>query len=558
MVALYSTRSRPLRTTDLEILIYIVALQTPLKARMKNQDPETASTRSGGASATSYDPAGAERLHDEAKRYTQIYKRSGLRKELDKAVDCLEKAVKLADPNGTMLGNVLSGLCISLHSRYEKVPRPKDLAAGIEYGEKCVQLTRERENTPEKLSRRLAALGRLYHKKYSDMTSAEEDFEKARGLYEESMGLDTEDKRHVAVQMHNLAFAYLSKYQKRPNREVLTSAITWLERSLERLPPGNLDKKTKYTWVLVDLLEERADMTDTEEPLRTAIELLAGIISSEEGTGIDAPKFQARMSTVYAKLFEMTKELNDLRKAVNHAQSAAENTPNGHPMLDDRVKHFHSILGKVQRLSGTVPHDDSEIAEHEKKMASLAIDAKLEDQASDLEKQSLARYERYTAVHLINDLVVARDIMAKSAECTYTASAGEDLVRRLRYLAFFCDQLYRQDKNEPEYIEEGLVAARQAVDIIEAGTKSIVSASLHAVCRHQLSQLLVLTLESSDTAECGNSEDLKVINDAVSHAQAAVDLVSKLDSDKEVNQSLEAYKKSLEMLEKMLETMQHV
>ena len=559
MVSLGSRRSRFLHVSDLETLLFAVALQSPLKSAMKK--PETPRSPIGSGFSVSHDPAEAERLHDEAKRCTQLYKASGLRKELNKAIEFLEKAAELADPNGTMLGNILNGLCISLHSRYEKVPRLNDLTSGIEYGERCVRLTRERDNTPEKLSRRLAALGRLYHKKYSDASSAEEDFEKATGLYEESAGLDEADDRHVAIQMHNIAIAYLSKYQKRPNREVLATAITWLEKSLKRLPPADLGKKTKYTWVLVDLLEERAEVTDDKSLLRTAIELLAGIIeisSSEEGAEVDSPKFQARMSTIYVKLFEKTMDLNELRKAVNHAQRAAEDTPNDHPMQDERVKLFHATLRRLQRMSGTVPHDDSEIAEHERRMALLAIDAKLEDQASDLERQALARYERYTAVHLINDLMAARDIMAKSAESTYTASSGDDLIRRLHYLTLFCYQLYRENNNEPEYIEEGLIAARQAVEIIEAGAKSSIPDSLHAACRYQLAQLLGLAFEGINPNDRGNTCDTELIEEAISHANAAVNISFRLeDIDRDASENLRLYQKSLERLE-MLQRKQPV
>lgn len=554
MVSAGSGRSRFLRVGDLETQLYTIALQIPLKPAMKR--PEPPQSRTGSERVVSPDLNEAKRLHDEAKRFTQLYKASGLRKELTKVIECLEKAVDLAEPNGEMLGNILSGLCISLHSRYEKVPRLKDLTSGIDYGERCVRLTRERDNAPEKLSRRLAALGRLYHKKYSDVTSAEEDFDKATGLYEESAALDEVDDRHVAIQMHNIAIAYLSKYQKRPNREVLATAITWLEKSLERLPPEDLGKKTKYTWVLVDLLEERAGVTGDTSPLGTALDLLAGIIdlsSSEEGVEVDGAKFQARMSTIHVKLFEMTNDLNELRKAINHAQRAAEDTPNDHPMQDERVKLFHTTLRKMQRMSGTVPHDDSEIAEHERRMASLAIDAKLEDQASDLERQALARHERYTAIRLINDLTAARDIMAKSAECTYTASAGGDLIRRLHYLALFCYQLYRENNDDPEYVEEGLIAARQAVEILEAGAKSNVPASLHAACRYQLAQLLELACESTNANDRGDTSNAKLIEEAIFHLRTAVDVSSRCEGiDREAYQNLKLYQKGLERLEKLL------
>ncbi|MFE0645419.1 CHAT domain-containing protein [Streptomyces sp. NPDC058877] len=309
--------------------------------------------------------------------------------DFDRAVDFLEEAVRISDPEDTGLSGRLLLLSDALRRRYRSHRDPRDLDAAVE---RCEEALRREPGGEADRTEMLWSLGRLLELR-AFRTGSIEDAEASVASYERALPHCPVGSPHHGDLLDGLGIALLTRY----------------------------------------------DCTGRLRDLDTAVERLSDAVRQQPGSGADHGRGLARLSEALLLRYGRTEERADLLAAVGYAYTAFDVTPAAHSERPARA----SDLGEALR----VYYDRTRRLEYLEAGIGLLQDAVAAepDRSAWLYSLGVALHRRYDAQGVPADLDLAVTALEAAA-----AEADTGSMSRLTALSGLAIALHARASHSPE------------------------------------------------------------------------------------------------------------
>ncbi|KAF2184896.1 hypothetical protein K469DRAFT_750735 [Zopfia rhizophila CBS 207.26] len=452
--------------------------------------------------------------------YHKEFYRTEARSHLDNAIFCARKVVEICPPENPLRKKYLLRLGNYLSSRYDRYTRGReqtDLDEAVQSLQGGLRVDGDDGDlVGYERAKALTTFARCHRLRFlvtgsqDDFDSTLEDCKSALAIYNE-----IKDDEKIARTEHMVAILYEDSFEKtKGSTESLDRAVEWAQRAVdssEGLGFWNTCMKT-----LAGIYERRYPVSLNPDDLHAAIGCWELMIA--QGSDRLRATYQFELGRVYYQLTKITESFDHGSEASSNIRRALQNTPSSDPARPGREKLFEECFDFLSNSVGFDIRDRATNAEVKAKTREISLASRQDPahQAELLTELSLMYYGRYESGEATRDAVAAKDTLKEAIELTPDGD-DENLASRLRLIAFICDQLY-WEKDNPEYLDEGVLAAREAVGVCEQSRK--IENSFKALVLHTSARVL-----SAKDAE-DDYEDGTMISDAVRYAERAVELMS--------------------------------
>lgn len=447
--------------------------------------------------------------------------RTQARSDLENAIFCARKVAETCPKEDPLrkkylfrLGNWLASFC----DRYGDIA---GLHEALEFLKECLEEDEGRDSGNLEGGRRADALGcvaRCHRLLYLENES-ESDFDASVKANEMSYDIysDLEADKKIATAERALAIVYEDRYKKtKDSTEHLNKAIE--EARYAIWSSERFDSWEDCMRSLSGLYEDRyiaSVKEEDEEVFQEAIEYWEDLFVDQESEKHKVA-YQFEIGRAYFHLTKITKSSDDGIEASSNIRRAIQSTPNDDPARPKRMRLWDECF---EFLSNTVGFDfrgcatEAEIKAKRRHLYRLESE---KDKAKLLEELAFMRYARYQSTEATSEVIAANNALEESVGLT-PEDDDEDRVRRLRTIAFFCQDLYKE-KDNPRYLDEGIPWARKAAKVCEDSEK--IDNPLKALTLHTLARML------SDKVDEDSFGDHVLMKEAVDYGKKAVELIS--------------------------------
>jgi CHAT domain-containing protein len=260
--------------------------------------------------------------------YLQRYLRAYQMGDLDRTIDCFERAVALTPPGSPGLPTMLTLLGDGLWNRYGRTGELSDLNRAIDSSERAVGLTRP--GSPA-LPAILNVLCNGLHYRYQ-RTAESADLDRVIYLREQALSLTPSTSPDLGGYLNNLGNALYSRYLRKGELDDLHRAIDVSERAVSVTPPG-APNLPMYLNNLGNGLRDRYMRMGQLADLDRAIDLRERAIAATPQESPNLPMYLDNLSIAFCDRYKRTGELADLDRAVDLRERAVAATPQASPDL---------------------------------------------------------------------------------------------------------------------------------------------------------------------------------------------------------------------------------
>ncbi|WBB79548.1 CHAT domain-containing protein [Micromonospora sp. WMMD882] len=325
---------------------------------------------------------------------------------LDEAITGVRRASALVPADGPDRARLLDNLGTLLFSRFQHTSDRATLTAAIEASRAAV--VAEGSHGPVRADRRcnlVVALAEA-HQQTGDLAALDEAVDVARAAVAECDGPDG-DQPTAARCLHYLAFCLRRRHRTTGARWALDEAIEAARRAVAATPshePGRLDRMTVLHAALGDrfaVTGARADLAeqvsvaaaaeaitppghpayfDNRERLRAGREALARLTTGRAEPAADATDATDRAGLLAdicgyrTAVFQHTRDLSEIERAVAAGREAVAATPPGHPDQARRLDNLGVALGELGGATGDPAVLVDAVAVHRRVVAATAPD----------------------------------------------------------------------------------------------------------------------------------------------------------------------------------------
>jgi CHAT domain/Tetratricopeptide repeat len=281
--------------------------------------PEPEAPLSDQEVATYQDLEDPATLNDAGMASLHQYRASGQVADLNRAVECWHKALKLTPPNSPDRSALLSNLGIALRDRHARTENPTDLEDAISAFQQAVQSTPS--NSPDRPGL-LGNLGTgLLDRYYRTWDPA--DLEAAISAYEQAVQAIPPDSPDQPGHLNNLGTGLQYRYARTWDRADLEAAITAFQQAIQATP-SNSPKRPSRLGNLGNGLRDRYARTGDLTDLQAAVTAYEQAVQAVPPNSPDRPGHLDDLGTGLRDRYAHTGDPTDLADAISAFQQAVQ------------------------------------------------------------------------------------------------------------------------------------------------------------------------------------------------------------------------------------------
>ncbi|MFG2775100.1 hypothetical protein [Streptomyces sp. NPDC048350] len=261
-----------------------------------------------------------------ARAYDLLYEREGLSALLEQSVQHNQKAISLAEAEGSSSAGALAGLAWSLHLRHERTGDPADRDQAIAAGRRSVALTPQDDSS---FGSRLAILAAALTTRAGAMGSTP-DLNEGLSAIERALALPDESDGDRAIQLFNKSALMAVRYTMSKDPQDLRRQISLVHEALNLLPHGHPRKgmyRANMVGAYLELHGSTAEAEALELALATGSRALTEIPADHPRRHLALTNYAVALIRSAQNNFEEAK----LREAVQLITEALERTGEGSP-----------------------------------------------------------------------------------------------------------------------------------------------------------------------------------------------------------------------------------
>ncbi|TEB27228.1 TPR-like protein [Coprinellus micaceus] len=437
------------------------------------------------------------------------FRRYGRLKDLEDAIDALQKAIPHVPEDHPDMPAMLSDLGVWLKNRFQFTGNLADVREAIVAHQKAIRLSPPDHPTLYGMHSNLG----LSFLSLSERTGNVDDMAEAVSSNKEAVRLIPKNDRNMPRVLSNLASSLQRRFEHTGDVTDLSEAVDTYRKAKELMNEGDGSLPgllVNFAASLGARFERSGDDKDSAEAL-SAVRKAEALLPADHPCTLNALGILGRL--LMAR-FERNGVLDELSESISVHQRVIRLTPPNHSILP----HFWSILGasfaeRFQRI-GSLPDISEAIF-----LLQRAVRATAEDHPelpNQLCKLGGAFRFRFSRTGNLSDIQEAVEIQRKAVDITPTSHA--DLPLRLNDLGVALALRFR-GFGETSDISEALSSFRRALKGISDG---------HLATLLLLDNLGNIHQERFEFEHCGNMAD---INEAIVAHKKAVDSTQKGHAD---------------------------